>query len=1518
IGLHGGVSSTGNLLADGQSLQMAAGAGASVGGDFALTTVGAMDLSYVEAGGDVRLASGALGVSRQLRGANIDVDAAAIGLAAGSQLMATQDARLSGTQLTMGDGALLWTGGRLAVTTTGLQQLGQLNAGGALTLNAGGALSLANSAWAQGPVNVQAASVSMAAGSSLGTAGALTITTSGAQSLQSLQAGEALQLQSGGAMTLGGASTSGLDASLTAQGAIGLSAGSSLQSGGQLSLQGASLSSGSGSLLQSASEATLVTTGDQLLAQLVVGGKLDLRTDGNARLAEFGWVQGNAVLQAGGLRLDGELTSANTVSVVATQDVALNQWLRAANISINGRKLLLASGSGLQASGSLHASADSIDMAAGSAVVSAGDLGLIAQTDLSATQVSAGTWLAMLAGGALSLKDSVHAGQSIQLEADRLGVAAGVAVTSGGTLSAQAAQMTAGAGSQLVASTDLQLLSGGDVQLAQVTAGRHLQLQAAGQAQLAETVQVTADADLRAAQLTVEGGLNAGGALRLQGDQAVALTGTLWGNNTTLSGSAVTLSAGSALYGGRSLAVTADTLAMAAGSRLDAGTTMAVTTTGAQQLAQLHSGGAMAVQAGAALSLGEFATSNAGLSLGAGGAMSLADAALVQARGALSLQARSLDAGAGSRLVSGGNLQIASSGDATLAKLQSGGQLTLAAGGAASIVDTAFVQGLATLQGDSLALQGAWTSSNDLQLSATRGVALNAALQARNLSVSAASLDLADGVRAVASGTVSVDAGRVGMGALSLLQSGGNLRLSTTAGQVLTSLYAGNGITLAAGGDLSIHEVAYADGDVAITAGGALSVDPAVTLQAGRALGVQADSLLAGSGSRFIAGSDISLATRGDLELAQAWAGGVLTLSAGGALRINELAAAQGAARIDAGELQARGPLAVQGDLEANVARGLVLAADLQAANVSLSAGSLTLADGVRLGSAGALTIASGSIAMGSASLFDSAASARLVTQGDQTLARLNIGGDLLLQGGGLVRLGESAAVQGGAQLRAQSLAIDGGLTSSGDLQLSATQGMALNSALWTSNLTVDAGTFGVADGVTLNAAGAMTVNAGSIAMGGGSGLEAGSHLQLITQGDQSLARLKAGGNLLLQAGGALALREQVVAGQAVNATAGAALDVAPGVLLQSGAAMALQASSLQAGDASRLASGGDLQLTSGNGMTLAQLDVGGSLALQAGGTVTLADRVGVTGSAQLRALQLSVDGDLNLLGELRLQADQGVALNRAVQAGGVVVDAGSLAMAPGSRVGADGSVVLLTRGDQVLAQVMTGGGLTAAAEGRLALTGDALANEITLRAGGALDIAPGVTLGAGGRLDVQTRSFDAGTASRLASGGDMQLTADGDLRLAQTEVGGSLTLQARGAVRSLEAAAVQGQASLLADSLTVDGGWTSQGDLALRVAQALALNSGLQAANVTIDAGAVNLSTGKALRATEALAVNAGTVAMGAGSSMSAGSSLTLQTQGGQSLAALNAGGDMTLQTAGAIALSDRVVAAGAIGITA
>lgn len=185
----------------------------------------------------------------------------------------------------------------------------------------------------------------------------------------------------------------------------------------------------------------------------------------------------------------------------------------------------------------------------------------------------------------------------------------------------------------------------------------------------------------------------------------------------------------------------------------------------------------------------------------------------------------------------------------------------------------------------------------------------------------------------------------------------------------------------------------------------------------------------------------MTLSARGDLGLAQAVSGGALALSAGGTLRSDEGLSAQAGARVDAGELQVLGRWTVNGDLAAHVARGLALDADVQAFNVSLLADSLTLGNGVTLTSGGALAVDSGRLLMGAGSLLDSAGGARLVTLGDQTLARVKVLGDLLLQSGGAMRLVESTSVQGHAQVNAQSLAIDGGWFSSGDLRISAAQG---------------------------------------------------------------------------------------------------------------------------------------------------------------------------------------------------------------------------------------------------------------------------------------------------------------------------------------------------------------------------------------------------------------------------------------------------------------------------------------------
>ncbi|HEY9109012.1 MAG TPA: hypothetical protein VIN58_20220, partial [Roseateles sp.] len=178
--------------------------------------------------------------------------------------------------------------------------------------------------------------------------------------------------------------------------------------------------------------------------------------------------------------------------------------------------------------------------------------------------------------------------------------------------------------------------------------------------------------------------------------------------------------------------------------------------------------------------------------------------------------------------------------------------------------------------------------------------------------------------------------------------------------------------------------------------------------------------------------------------------------------------------------------------------------------------------------------------------------------------------------------------------------------------------------------------------------------------------------------------------------------------------------------------------------------------------------------------------------------------------------------------------------------------------------------------------------------------------------------SLSAGTGSRLSSGGDMQLDTLSNARIAQLNAGGALRLQAGGAVRTTEAVAVQGDTSLRADSLTVDGGWASQGGLAVQAVRDVALNSGMRAAKVAVDADALNLVAGKALGSADALAVTAGTVVMGVGSSLDAGGALALTTQRDQTLATINAGGDLALQAGGALRFNEQVAIGGNAQITA
>ena len=1134
IGLRGPIFTSGALLADGQSLLMGAGAGASASGDITFTTVGAMDLSFLEAGGGLRLNAAGLSVSQLLSAARVEIDATSIGFAAGSQMHATEDALIDGTQLTMGDGALLSAGGRLAVTTTGDQQLARLNAGGELALSAGGGLSMTGEGWAQGPVNVQANSASMAAGSALGTAGALTVTTTSDQSLRSLQAGGTLILQSGGALTLAGTSTSVQDTSLTAQGTISVAAAGSVQASTHLAVQGASLLSGSGSLLQSGGDMTIEMDGDVLLAQLAVGGRMVLRTDGITRLAESAWIHGNATLQADDLRLDGELTSSNTVSLLATRDLTVNHWVRGRDISAHARQLVIASTGGLQASSSLRASANTIGMAAGSGVVSAGDLGLMAQSDMSLARVSSDARLTLLAGGALSLKDAVHGAQSIQIEAAPLDIAAGVVVTSGGTLSARASELTAGAASQLVASSDMQLSSDGDMQLAQLQSSGQLLLTAGGTATVAGAVSAQGLARLQADSLRLQGTWTSAKDLQLTAAQGVAIDATLKARNLTVTAGSLDLADGIHATATGSVSMDAGRVGMGARSQLQSGGNLRLASTGDQTLAALYAGNDLLLQAGGDLSLREQAVAGQSLIGMAGGAIEVAPGTLVQAGGALSLQAASLQAGLGSRIASGADMQLVSDNGVTLALLDVGGALALQAGGAVTLTDRVGVNGDGQLRLRDLSVDGDWNSAGALRVRADRTVALNRAVQAGSVSVDAEAVTISADVPLSAAGGLNIDAGSLGMATGSRIAADGDLVLRTRGEQVLAQVTTGGALSLAGGGRVSLNgemlasgDIALVAGDIALVAGDALLLAPGVTLGAGGRLDAQARTLEAGDASLLRSGGDMTVVADGDVRLARLESGGGLALQARGAVQTRDAVSVQGSASLLGDRLAVDGGWISQGALTAQASGGIALNSGMQAGQVSIDAGAVQLAAGTALRSGDVITLNAATVTMGvdsamtaggamllkadaltmdAGSSMTTGGALSLTTAGAQTLAALSAGGDLALQAG-------------------RGVTLDGQVTTKGDLALQAGGDVRVNKQVDIGGDVAlkSGGATQLADGRDLTAGGAFSSESAAWRMGQGSTLQAAGDLRLQASGDVLLAAVTGHGDALsVQTGGKL------------------------------------------------------------------------------------------------------------------------------------------------------------------------------------------------------------------------------------------------------------------------------------------------------------------------------------------------------------------------------------------------------------
>jgi len=1674
------------LSLNAQQILMGSGSLLRSGADMALTSTGNATLARLQVGGALSLHSGGAGVlgeqallqgdavflarSLQLAGpveahANLHlaadetvafdgrvqareltVEATAVTVAAGAAVSATDAVTVDAGSLNMSSGSSIAAAGELRVTTTGDQVLAGLQAGGQLWSTAQGAVALNGQVQAgqslalvaAGPLTVaadvavsagdalslRAGSIVAGTGSQLAAGGDIALRSADAATLARVQSGGAFTLEAAGAVHLGGpvavqgdaaheARSLVVDGLVTVAGALSIDAQQALVVNRDLQARSVAvaahsvgvadnvivqavdaahahvdtLTMGAGSRWVSGANTTMGATGAVQLAQIQVGGDLSLQSGAAVTLGEQVAVQGNAAFTVRSLQVEAGLGVDGAVQIDAVDQVALNGDVRGHQVTLDAAALTMAAGVTLTASDAVVLNAGSMAMGGGSAVDAGGELRIATTEDQVLARLQAGGDLKTAAGGSITVNEQVLASgsltlnaggaaqlrdevsvqgdtaitarslvvdgpmsvagalsidaaqavalnrdvqaQSLSISAESVGIADRVAVQATDAAEARVGTLTMGAGSRWVSGADTTLVSTGALQLAQVQVGGALALQAAGAATLAEQVAVQGNATFAVKSLQVEGDLGVDGAVQIDATEQVALNADVRGHQLMLDTATLGITGGVTLAASDEVTVNAGSMTMGGGSAVDAGGELRITTADDQVLARLQAGGDLKTAAGGSITVNEQVLASGSLTLNAGGAAQLHDEVSVQGgaaitarslvvdgpmsvAGALSIdaaqavalnrdvQAQSLsisadsvgiadrvavqatDAaearvgtltmGAGSRWVSGADTTLVSAGAVQLAQVQVSGDLTLHAGGAATLAEQVAVQGNAAFTVKSLQVEGGLGVDGAVRIDAVEQVALNAGVRGHQVTLDAAALTMATGVTLSASDAVSLNAGSMTMGSGSAVDAGGELRITTADDQVLARLQAGGDLKTAAGGSITVNE--------------------------------------------------------------QVLAGGSLTLNAGGAAQLRDEVSVQGDAAITARSLVGDGPVSVAGALSIDAAQAVALNRDVQAQSLSISADSVGIADGVAVEATDAAEARVGALTMGAGSRWVSGTDTTLVSAGAVQLAQVQVGGDLTLHAGGAATLAEQVAVQGNAAFTVKSLQVEGGLGVDGAVQIDAAEQVALKADVRGHQLTLDAAALTMAAGVTLAASDAVTVNAGSMTMGGGSAVNAGGELRITTADDQVLARVQAGGDLKTAAGGAITANEQVLAGGSLTLNAGGAAQVRDEVSVQGGAALTarslvvdgpmsvagalsidaaqavalnrdVQAQSLsisadslgiadrvavEATDAaearvgtltmgagSRWVSGADTTLVSAGPVQLAQVQVGGDLVLQAGGAATLAEQVAVQGNAAFSVKSLQVEGGLGVDGAVQIDATEQVALNADVRGHQVTLDAAALTMAAG---------VTLTASDAVSLNA-----------GSIAMGGGSVVN-------------------AGGELRITTA--DDQVLARLQAGGDLKTAAGGSITAnEQVLASSSLTLNAGGAAQLRDEVSVRGDAAITARSLVVEGPVSVVGDLSIEAAQAVALNRDVQAQSLSISADSVGIADRVAVQATDAAEARVGTLTMGAGSRWVSGADTSLVSAGAVQLAQVQVGGDLALQAAGAATLAEQVSVQGNAAFT-
>ncbi len=1473
-------------------------------------------LGPVAGSGTLRQAgSGELQLTSSVAASAVQVNAGTLSLATGSTDRLSNSAAVSvlnGATLTLNNGtetvgslALAGTlngAGVLSATTYTLQAGGNVLAGlGAGTLDVSGNSTLAGSSGA-GTVNINFGTLTLAAAERLLDTAAVTVSSNAGLTLSAAETVATLTL----AGTLDGAAHK-----LTA-------ATTTLQAGSTVN---ADLGPG-----------TLVVTGNSTLA-------------GTADAATVNVNAGTLTLASAD-----RLNNAAAVTVAALAGLALNGndsvgSLTSAGTLSGGGRTLTASTYTLQAGASVSA-----NLGSGTLVVT----GVTGNSTLSGT--------------AAAHTVSVQSGTLATAGANRLASSANVTVAASGTLalggdetvaSLALSGALAGAGRTLTA-TSYTLLAGAD-------AGANLgsgTLNVGGNSTLGGTAQVTT-VNLGSGTLTLgaAGRLAAGAAVVVAGGATLALggdetlgslagTGAVNLQSSTLSTGALASSTfagvlsgsgGLIKLGGTTFTLTgtntyagptrvqAGTLAQGAADALsnasiigvDAGATLALA--GNDTVAGLVLSGTLA--GGGTLSAPSYALDGgqADASLGAGVLATSGNSHLNGSSGASTVDVNSgtLTLGAANRLSSAATVHVASGATLTLNGDETVGALVL----------SGTVGGVGTLSASSYSLAGGVYNLNlgSGTLTSSGNGLLNGSSAASSVTITGGTLTLGAAGRLTAAPAVTVNAGAAlslgGDESFGSLAGAGAVNLQSftlSTGALASSTFAG---VLSGSGGLTKR------GSSTFTLTGANTYSGLTRVQAGTLAQGTADALSDASTLSVDAGSTLALAgsdTVAGLQLAGTLAGsGLLT-----APRYTLLAGAQVDGNLGAGALD------VNGSSRLNGTSG--------AATVAVNAGTLTLGAADRLNDAATVTVAGGGA---------------LALNGDETVGALVLSGSAGGVGtlsartyalnGGIYNLnlgGGAITSSGNGQLNGSSAASSVTVTG-GTLTLAAANRLTAAPAV-----TVNAG-------AALNLAGEQTF--GALAGAGAVGL-AGFTLATGTRGDSTFSGLLSGsGGLRKQGpstftlggdstytgltrveGGTLAvagtLASATLAVDAGTLALGAANRLADTatVHVASGAALTLNgdetvAALVLAGSTGGVGTlsartyalnGGVYNLNLGRGAITSSGDglLNGSSAADSlavtGGTLTLAAASRLTAAP---AVTVHTGAALNLGGDQLFGSLGGAG---AVGLAGFTLFTGALGDSTFSgALSGTGSLVKQGASTFTLAGANTYTGATRVEAGTLALgAADRLADAtaLSVAAGAAFTLAGHQTvaalalagrLGGAGTLTAATYALDGGTANAdlgagaLASSGASALNGSSAADTVAVNTG-SLTLGPVGRLSATAAVSVAADAAFNINtrgtvaSLALQGTLGGSGTL---TAARYALDGGT--ANAHLGSGALSSVGASTLNGTSAagsVAVNGGTLVLGAADRFTALPAVTVDTgatlrlAGSQTLGALAGAGAVDLQS--------------------